>query len=142
VWKPQTKLWHALRVLKIPYAFAVGEPATYVQAPKAKGRRSRASFGFPTPRSRVLGQFAGAHRKRFSLNPVEEPSMFPSFHAASGLDSLSSSLCWSAIFVYSCGGILSAYFSNLMNIAALMRVLVVRAASATTAKCFIENSSR
>jgi hypothetical protein len=65
VWKPQTKLWHALRVLKIPYAFAVGEPATYVQAPKAKGRRSRASFGFPTPRSRVLGQFAGAHRKRF-----------------------------------------------------------------------------
>jgi len=41
------------RVLKIPYAFAVGVPVTYVQAPKAKGHRSRASFGFPTPRSRV-----------------------------------------------------------------------------------------
>lgn len=66
VWKPQTKQRaRPLGVRKIPYAFAVGEPATYVQAPKAKGRRSRAWFGFPTPRSRVLGQFAGAHRKRF-----------------------------------------------------------------------------
>ena len=32
----------ALGRTKIPYAFAVGEPATYVQAPKAKGRRNRA----------------------------------------------------------------------------------------------------
>jgi hypothetical protein len=54
-----------------PYAFAVGVPVTYVQAPKAKGHRSRAYFGFPTPRSRVKGLFAGAHRKCFSLNPVE-----------------------------------------------------------------------
>jgi hypothetical protein len=30
------------RCTKIPSAFAVGEPATYVQAPKAKGRRNRA----------------------------------------------------------------------------------------------------
>ena len=36
--KPTCAEWRT----KIPYAFAVGEPATYVQAPKAKGRRNRA----------------------------------------------------------------------------------------------------
>lgn len=66
--------------------------------------------------------------------------MFPSSHAASRLDSPGNSLCWSAIFVYLCTGILSAYFSNLMNAAALMRVLIVRAASATTAKVFLSKT--
>jgi len=36
----------ALQRTKIPYAFAVGEPATYVQAPKAKGHRNRAVWRF------------------------------------------------------------------------------------------------
>lgn len=69
---PKTKLWHAYRVLKIPLAFAVGEPATYVQAPKAKGRRSRASFGFPTPRSRVFRAVCGGAPQTFSLDLAKE----------------------------------------------------------------------
>ena len=32
-----------------PYAFAVGEPVTYVQAPKAKGHRNRALPVFELP---------------------------------------------------------------------------------------------
>jgi len=32
-----------------PYAFAVGEPVTYVQAPKAKGHRSRVLSAFQLP---------------------------------------------------------------------------------------------
>ena len=32
-----------------PYAFAVGEPVTYVQAPKAKGYRNRALPVFELP---------------------------------------------------------------------------------------------
>jgi len=68
--------------------------------------------------------------------------MSPSFHAVSRLDSPGNSLCWSAIFVYSCGGILSACFSNLMNTTALMRVLVVRGTSPRRQRLFIENSSR
>jgi hypothetical protein len=47
--KPTCALWRT----KIPYAFAVGEPATYVQAPKAKGPGTARFDGFPTPRSRV-----------------------------------------------------------------------------------------
>lgn len=34
---------------KNPYAFAVGEPVTYVQAPKAKGYRNRALPVFELP---------------------------------------------------------------------------------------------
>jgi len=68
--------------------------------------------------------------------------MFPSFHAASRLDSLGSPLLWSAILVYSCRGILAAYFSNFMKTAALTRVPDVRAASPRQGSLFIENSSR
>jgi hypothetical protein len=50
-------------------AFAVGELATYVQAPKAKGRRNRTLFGFPTPRSRVLRAVCGGAPQTFSLRP-------------------------------------------------------------------------
>ena len=45
VWKPLQTDVRLLAHLN-PYAFAVGEPATYVQAPKAKGRRSRRFDGF------------------------------------------------------------------------------------------------
>ena len=39
----------ALRTPENPYAFAVGEPVTYVQAPKAKGYRNRALPVFELP---------------------------------------------------------------------------------------------
>jgi len=42
VWKPLQTEPCALWRTKIPYGFAVGEPATNVQAPKAKGHRNRA----------------------------------------------------------------------------------------------------
>jgi hypothetical protein len=41
VWKPLQTEPCALWRTKSPYAFAVGEPVTYVQAPKAKGLRNR-----------------------------------------------------------------------------------------------------
>jgi hypothetical protein len=46
-------------------AFAVGEPETYVQAPKAKGFRNRTLFGFPTPRSRVYRAVCGGAPQTF-----------------------------------------------------------------------------
>jgi hypothetical protein len=54
----------------LPRPFGVGEPVAYVQAPKAKGHRSL-SIGFRTPRPRVIGLFAGAHR-RCSLTTLGE----------------------------------------------------------------------
>ena len=51
--------------------FAVGEPATYVQAPKAKGRRNRTLFGFPTPRSRVYRAVCGGVPQTFSHNELD-----------------------------------------------------------------------
>ena len=71
-WKPLSKLQCAFcRCTENPLAFAVGEPVTYVQAPKAKGHRDRVSTGFPTSRSWVIGLFAGAHRRRFPSLPAE-----------------------------------------------------------------------
>jgi len=48
VWKPQQHL-SAHNALTNPYAFAVGELVTYVQAPKAKGHRSRVLSAFQLP---------------------------------------------------------------------------------------------
>jgi hypothetical protein len=45
VWKPLTELSRALSAMD-SLAFAVGEPETYVQAPKAKGFRNRNSVRF------------------------------------------------------------------------------------------------
>jgi len=75
---PKRSCKHACCVLKIPYAFAVGEPVTYVQAPKAKGHGSRASFGFPTPRSRVYkGSLRGRTADVSPLAQVEELPLIP-----------------------------------------------------------------
>ena len=62
--------------------------------------------------------------------------MFLSFRPALRLDFLGNSLRWNAILVYLCGGILAAYFTNLMKTATLRRVPDVRADSATTGKSF------
>jgi hypothetical protein len=65
---PDRQVSAAGRSEQLPRPFGVGEPVAYVQAPKAKGRRSL-SIGFRTPRPRVIGLFAGAHRRRFPLSP-------------------------------------------------------------------------
>jgi hypothetical protein len=61
-------------------AFAVGVPATYVQAPKAKGRRNRTLFGFPTPRSRVLRAVCGGAPQMFLPNSFEEIQVISAWH--------------------------------------------------------------
>lgn len=61
---PDRQVSAAGRSELLPRPFGVGEPVAYVQAPKAKGHRSL-SIGFRTPRPRVIGLFAGAHRRRF-----------------------------------------------------------------------------
>lgn len=94
-WKPLSKLQCAsCRRTENSLAFAVGVPVAYVQAPKAKGHGDRVSTGFPTPRPRVLGLFAGAHRRRFpgavgGLSLAAEIRLtFPS-HVRTGRASLS-----------------------------------------------------
>jgi hypothetical protein len=67
---PDRQVSVAGRSEQLPRPFGVGEPVAYVQAPKAKGRRSL-SIGFRTPRPRVIGLFAGAHRRRFPTHPIE-----------------------------------------------------------------------
>jgi hypothetical protein len=67
----------AERRVKDSLAFAVGEPATYVQAPKAKGRRNRTLFGFPTPRSRVYRAVCGGAPQMFFPDSFEETDMIP-----------------------------------------------------------------
>lgn len=64
VWKPLTEEI-ALKSAMDSLAFAVGEPETYVQAPKAKGLRNRTLFGFPTPRSRVYRAVCGGVPQTF-----------------------------------------------------------------------------
>ena len=76
---PDRQVSAAGRSELLPRPFGVGEPVAYVQAPKAKGHRSL-SIGFRTPRPRVLGQFAGAHRKRFFPIPFEEMGMGIAIH--------------------------------------------------------------
>ena len=78
-WKPLSKLQCAFcRRTENSLAFAVGEPVTYVQAPKAKGHGSRASFGFPTPRSRVYkGSLRGRTADVSPLAQVEELPLIP-----------------------------------------------------------------
>jgi hypothetical protein len=68
-----------------PYAFAVGEPTTYVQAPKAKGRQEPCLLRLSnSPITGLLGLFAGAHRKCFPSNPVEEIRTMPSASSPQG----------------------------------------------------------
>jgi hypothetical protein len=54
-------------------AFAVGEPETNVQAPKAKGFRNRTLFGFPTPRSRVYRAVCGGAPQTFLPKELDRP---------------------------------------------------------------------
>ena len=63
VWKPHNAICALACAQKYPYAFRVGEPWTYVQAPKAKGPRSCALSAFQLPDLGFQGQFAGAHRR-------------------------------------------------------------------------------
>ena len=65
----------ALGRTKIPYAFAVGEPATMSRPLKLKVQEPRGLTVFQLPDHGFLGQFAGAHRKRFSLNPSMPPPL-------------------------------------------------------------------
>jgi len=81
------------RFEQLPRPFGVGEPVAYVQAPKAKGHRSL-SIGFRTPRPRVIGLFAGAHRRRFPwrqetgvpIDPFRDDGVFTALPKISSLD--------------------------------------------------------
>lgn len=69
---PKQSYSHTLGVLKIPYDFAVGEPAAYVQAPKLKVAGAVLCSAFHLPDHGFARAICGGAPQMFGPRPVEE----------------------------------------------------------------------
>ena len=73
------RLEKSKRNRKFPKSFAVGEPVTNVQAPKAKGHRSRALSAFELPdHGFYKGSLRGRTANIFTLNLIRGVELDPS----------------------------------------------------------------